>query len=162
MFKIKINFFFWGGGGGCTDIAKYNNNGHLTTKYSIIQNVLCQGEKNCSLGLPITHVEKLTCISKLTLMVSVSAVQRVTDHRWSPISFHYTISLNADWAGPMGKRTIWKFEQGPALDSMLCSLAHWNLLYSHSVRRRMERNWGSHHWNASLCAADSLMAIVIL
>ena len=35
-------------------------------------------------------------------------------------------------------------------------------LYSHSARRRMERNWGSHHWNASLHATDSLMMIVSL
>ena len=30
-------------------------------------------------------------------------------------------------------------------------------LYSHSARRRMERNWGSHHWNTSLRATDSLV-----
>ena len=36
------------------------------------------------------------------------------------------------------------------------------LLYSHSAKRCMERNWGSHHGNASLRAADSLVTIVSL
>ena len=31
-----------------------------------------------------------------------------------------------------------------------------NLLYSHSGIGHMEGNWGSHCWNSSLCAADSL------
>ena len=30
-------------------------------------------------------------------------------------------------------------------------------LYSHSAKRRMERNWGDQHWNASLLAADLVM-----
>ena len=40
-----------------------------------------------------------------------------------------------------------------------CSL---NPLYSHSARRRMERNLGSHYCNASLRATDSLMTTVRL
>ena len=52
---------------------------------------------------------------------------------------------------------------GPALDPTPCSLARPTiLLYSHSAKRRMERNWGSHHGNASLRAADSLVTIVNL
>ena len=35
-------------------------------------------------------------------------------------------------------------------------------LYSHSVKRCIEWTWGSHHWNASLRAADLLMTIVSL
>ena len=35
-------------------------------------------------------------------------------------------------------------------------------LYSHSAKRLVERNWGNHHWNASLHAADSLITIVSL
>ena len=74
------------------------------------------------------------------------------------------IALNADWAGPIGKCKIWTFEQlsqtclGPQA-VLACPL---NPLYSHSAKQRMEMNWGNHHWNASLCATDSLMIIIII
>ena len=85
-------------------------------------------------------------------------------HRWSPVSFCYTVSLNVDWTGPTVKHTIWKFEWSPrtCLGPKAVFACPWNLLYPHSARRRMERNWGSHQWNASLHAADSLMMIVSL
>ena len=37
-----------------------------------------------------------------------------------------------------------------------------NPVYLHSAKQSMEMNWGSHHWNASLHATDSLMMIVSL
>ena len=47
---------------------------------------------------------------------------------------------------------------GPALDPKPCSFAHW----TRSITIQQERNWGSHHWNASLRATDSLMIIISL
>ena len=84
----------------------------------------------------------------------------------SPIpdfKFHYAILL-IDWAGPTSKRTIWKSEQLPqtCLGSQAVFACPLSPLCSHSARRHMERNWGSHHWNASLRAADLLMTIVSL
>ena len=93
---------------------------------------------------------------RLTFVIGECAARRLTAHRWSPISFCYALLLNVDWAGPTGKRTIWKLERlpqtclGPQAVCMLCML---NQLYLHSARRRMERNWGSHHRNASFRAA---------
>ena len=94
----------------------------------------------------------------IAFVLSESAAQRLIIHRWSSISFHYAIMLNADWVGPMGKRTIWTFEWSPRScvgpkGVFACLL---NPLYSHSARWHMERNWGNHHLNASLHAADSL------
>ena len=69
---------------------------------------------------------------------------RLISHRRSQIPFRYAISLNADWAGPTGKRTIWQFERSPqtCLGPQAVLVCPLNLLYSHSARRRMERNWG--------------------
>ena len=57
---------------------------------------------------------------------------------------------------------IWMVASDQALDPMqavfACPLSP---LYSHSVTRRMERHWGSHHWNASLRAADSLLMMIV-
>ena len=67
-------------------------------------------------------------------------------------------------SGPTGKRTIWKLNGclGPAVDPIPCSLALWTC----SIRIQQDGAWkgigGSHHWNASLRAADSLMTIVSL
>ena len=57
--------------------------------------------------------------------------------------------------------TIWKFERSlrTCLGPQAVFACPLNPLFSHSAREGMERNWGSHHWNASLCAADSLMTI---
>ena len=65
--------------------------------------------------------QKVSPLCLFTFVISESAARRLTSHRRSPTSFRYAISLNADWAGPTGKRTIWKFENlngrlGPALD----------------------------------------------
>ena len=62
--------------------------------------------------------------------LSKSAAWRLIVHHQSPILFHYTISLNADWvsrASPTGKRTIWNLNDrlGPALDPKQCLLARW-------------------------------------
>ena len=51
---------------------------------------------------------------------------------------------------------------GPCIGPQAVFAYPFSPLNSHSAKRRMERNWGSHHWNASLCAADSLMMIVSL
>ena len=87
--------------------------------------------------------------------------RRLTVHRWSLFSFCDAVSLNADWAG---KRRIWTFERSPrtCLGPQAVFACPLNPLYSHSARRRMERNWRSYHWNCSLRAADSLMMIVSL
>ena len=102
--------------------------------------------------LPTTRYE--SCNDKvLVLTVNASPIPKL---------FCYAISLYADWAGPTGKRVIPKFERSPRTclgpqGEFACPL---NPLYSHSAKRRMERNWGSHHWNGSLHAADTLMTIV--
>ena len=52
------------------------------------------------------------------------------------ISFSCAVSLNADWAGPMGKRTIWKFERLPqtCLGPQAVFVCQLNPLYSHSAK----------------------------
>ena len=77
--------------------------------------------------------------------------------------FRYAISLNADSVGSTGKPTIWKFERSPwtCLGPQPCSFACW-IRSSFSAERRMEMNWGNHHRNASLHAADLLMRIASL
>ena len=77
---------------------------------------------------------------RLTFVINESAAQRLTVHRRSPISFCYAISLNADWAGPTGKHTMWKFERSPRtyLGSQAVFACPLNLFCSHSARWLME------------------------
>ena len=102
----------------------------------------------CKIQLKASIREKWVCSTEINMV-----------RRRCPVSFCYAISLNANWAGPTGKHTIWQFQRSPQTclgpQAMVACLL--NLLYSHSAKRHMERNCGSHHWNASLCAADSLM-----
>ena len=51
---------------------------------------------------------------------------------------------------------------GPAFGPQAVFAYPLNLLYSHSARRHVEMNCGSHRGKASLCATDSLMTIVSL
>ena len=60
--------------------------------------------------------------------MSESAVQRLANALPIPELFRKAISLNADWAGPTGKRTQFDILNGrlrPALDLKPCSLARW-------------------------------------
>ena len=103
------------------------------------------------------------CTSKRGFLRYVNLATETSIHRRSPISFCYAMYR---WMrierGPKGKRTIWKYERSPRTclgpqDVFPCP---WNPLYSNSARRHMESNWRSHHGNASLRAADSLMTIL--
>ena len=110
----------------------------------------------------MTYCNNILCscnqTSCLKTHICESATPRLMVQRRPPISYGYAISLNVDWAGPMGKRTIWTFERSPrtCLGPQALFTCLLNQLYSHSAKRCMERNWGSHHWNSSLCAADLL------
>ena len=80
--------------------------------------------------------------------------------RRCPISFCYAILLNADWVGPMGKRTmylkIWTVASDLPWTPSRVRLPVEPALFTFS-KPVHGRNCGNHHWNASLCAADSLM-----
>ena len=51
---------------------------------------------------------------------------------------------------------------GPALDPKPCSLDHWTHFIHTQQNSARGKDWGNQHWNASLCAADSLMTSVSL
>ena len=98
-------------------------------------------------------------------MISESAAQRLANA--SPadpqiILLHYITECGLSGSnGQAHNFKIWTVASGHALDPKLCLLAHWACSIC-SVKWHMERNWRSHHWNTSLCAADMLMTIVSL
>ena len=89
-------------------------------------------------------------------MISVSAARRLNSS--SPIPDFILLHCIAECGlngsnGQVHKLQIWTV----TLDlPWTCPL---NPLYSRSAKWHVERNWGSHHWNASLRATDSLMTI---
>ena len=99
-----------------------------------------------------------------TFVISVSVARRLAFPCPSLIPCRYVIAPSADWVGPTGKRAVWKYEWSPrtCLGLQAVFACPFNPLYSHSAKRRVERNWGNQRWNASLCVANSLMMNVFI
>ena len=87
-------------------------------------------------------ITRFHCSQSLTLMISESAALRLANASQIPKLFHYAVSLNADWAGPTGKRTIWKFERSPLTMPWTVFTCLLSPLYSHSAKRRIEKIGG--------------------
>ena len=117
------------------------------------------GSENC-LVINLGLVNE--CIPyRLTFMINESAAWRLMAHR-DP-QFHFVTLYcwmqidGFQWASAQFERLPRTWIGTQAV--FACPL---NQLYPHSANWHVERNWGSHHWNASLRATNSLMMTVCL
>ena len=98
---------------------------------------------------------RVNCSLKTCMRESGSEAWILALQRQFPIPFCFTVLLDADRAGPMGKRTIWNLKLWPWTPSLVRSPTE-PVLFAFSKTAGV-KELGDQHRAACLCTTDSLI-----